>query len=196
MSKILIKKSTVPGKVPIDQDLDVGELAVNTADAVLYTKHNDNIIKRITATPIVHEHHADDMNDGVLNIDRIPNLDASKVISGVFDIARIPPAALERLHIVADQTARFALTTANVQNGDTVKQADTNTMYFVIDDTNLDSETGYEIYTASAAVTYGTTAGTACEGNDSRLDADRTRKTTIDVNEPSGGSSGDIWMQF
>lgn len=40
--KILIKKSTVAGKVPTAYQLDIGELAVNTADALLYTKHSDN----------------------------------------------------------------------------------------------------------------------------------------------------------
>lgn len=45
--KILIKKSTVAGKVPVAADLDVGELAVNTADPALYTKHSDGTIKKL-----------------------------------------------------------------------------------------------------------------------------------------------------
>ena len=32
-------------------------------------------------------------------------------IDGVIDISHIPPVALERLVVVADETARFALTT-------------------------------------------------------------------------------------
>ena len=33
------------GKVPLATDLDIGELAVNTADKKLYTKHSDgNVI--------------------------------------------------------------------------------------------------------------------------------------------------------
>ena len=42
MPKVITKKSTVAGKVPLYSDLDIGELAVNTADKKLYTKHNDN----------------------------------------------------------------------------------------------------------------------------------------------------------
>lgn len=38
--------------------------------------------------------------------------DAAAITSGVFDLARIPAAALERLVLVADQTARYALTVA------------------------------------------------------------------------------------
>src|ERR1035437_2226158 len=77
----------------------------------------------------------------------VATLDANALIP----VTQIPPAALERLVIVADQTARYALTTATVQNGDTVKQTDTNVMYFVIDDTNLGNSAGYAIYTAGTA---------------------------------------------
>lgn len=78
----------------------------------------------------------------------IPSLDAAKITTGTFDIARLPAGAVSKLVIVADQTARFALTTTEVQNGDSVKQTDTDTMYYVVDDTNLDNSTGYEVYTA------------------------------------------------
>ena len=77
----------------------------------------------------------------------VASLDANSLIP----VNQIPPAALERLVIVADQTARFALTTATVQNGDTVLQTDTSLMYFVKDDTNLGNAGGYAIYSAGAA---------------------------------------------
>lgn len=38
-NKIILKKSSVVGKVPLATDLDVGELAVNLADAKLYSKN-------------------------------------------------------------------------------------------------------------------------------------------------------------
>jgi len=81
----------------------------------------------------------------------VQNIDAGNISSGTINIARLPAGALERLVIVADQTARYALTTAQVQNGDTVKQTDTGIMYFIVDDTKLNSAAGYEIYTAGAA---------------------------------------------
>lgn len=37
-NKIILKRSSVAGKVPLSTDLDVGELSVNLADALLYTK--------------------------------------------------------------------------------------------------------------------------------------------------------------
>ncbi len=77
--------------------------------------------------------------------------DASTITSGVFDVARIPQVALSKLVTVPDAAARFALTTAQVQNGDTVLQVSPdNNMYYVVDDTNLNNASGYQLYTAFA----------------------------------------------
>lgn len=80
----------------------------------------------------------------------ITEVEADK-ITGTINITNLPQGALERCVVVADDEARFKLTTANVQVGDTVKVTDTNTMYFVKDDTKLSSEEGYEVYTAGSA---------------------------------------------
>lgn len=45
---IKLKRSAVPGKVPLPGDLDDGELALNTADAKLYLKKSDNTIAEIS----------------------------------------------------------------------------------------------------------------------------------------------------
>lgn len=81
----------------------------------------------------------------------ITGLDAGKITSGTIDIARLPQGALERCIVVADDTARFALKTTSVQIGDTVKVTGTGKMYFVVDDSKLNSEDGYEVYTAGSA---------------------------------------------
>lgn len=82
---------------------------------------------------------------------KISTIDASWITRGTINIDRLPHGALERCVVVADQAARFALTTAQVQSGDTVKQNDTGVMYFVVDDTQLNVAAGYEEYTAGAA---------------------------------------------
>ena len=79
------------------------------------------------------------------------NLDASKLTSGTVDIERLPQGALERLIKVANEAARYALTIAEVQLGDTVQQLDTGIMYVVTDTDHLDSAAGYTEYTAGTA---------------------------------------------
>lgn len=68
--------------------------------------------------------------------------------STIVPLANIPPAALERITVVADDAARLKLTTSTVQTGDTVKVIATKKMYFVKDDSKLNSEAGYEEYVA------------------------------------------------
>lgn len=81
----------------------------------------------------------------------ITGLDASKVTSGVLDLARIPQGALERLVIVSNQAAMLALTSADVQTGDTVQCADTSIMYRVIDETALGTMGAFVEYRAGRA---------------------------------------------
>lgn len=81
----------------------------------------------------------------------ITDIDASKIKSGTIDIDRLPKGAIERMVYVKDDAARFALTTNTTQNGDTVKVTSTKKMFYVIDDTKLSSEAGYESYTAESA---------------------------------------------
>ena len=81
----------------------------------------------------------------------ITSLDASKITSGTISIDRLPQGALDRLIKVVDDTARFKLTTKDVQLGDSVKVTSTKKMYIVVDETKLSSEDGYEPYTADSA---------------------------------------------
>lgn len=104
----------------------------------------------ITAGTIINSITKDEKGH-IIGIKTANGLDASKITSGTINIERLPKGALERLVIVANQPARFALTTADVQEGDTVKQSDTGVMYFVINSTKLDNEAGYSVYTVGAA---------------------------------------------
>lgn len=49
-ARIKPKKSSVAGEVPSAVDLEVAEIAVNTADGKLFVKHTDNTIKEISGT--------------------------------------------------------------------------------------------------------------------------------------------------
>lgn len=80
----------------------------------------------------------------------IESLSADK-ITGTIGIDHLPKGALERLVPVANDEARFKLTTDDVQLGDTVKVENTGLMYYVVDETKLAEEAGYSVYTAGAA---------------------------------------------
>ena len=56
MARLITKKSTVAAKVPLATDLEIGELAVNTADAKIYTKHSDGNVVGMKAEPLAHTH--------------------------------------------------------------------------------------------------------------------------------------------
>jgi len=47
MSKIILKKSSVAGKVPLSTDLDYGELALNYTDEKIYFKNASNVVKEL-----------------------------------------------------------------------------------------------------------------------------------------------------
>lgn len=70
---------------------------------------------------------------------------------GLIPLSELPPVVFEHMVEVIDDTARFALTTSDVQNGDYVYVDSSNVMYFVIDDTKLDMEAGYKPVAASIA---------------------------------------------
>jgi hypothetical protein len=81
-------------------------------------------------------------------------LDAAAITTGVFDIARIPASALERVYVYAGgattpETA--GLTLANVQNGDVVKMNSTGLMYVVTNDAALSSAGSFEAFNAGVA---------------------------------------------
>ena len=80
----------------------------------------------------------------------VTSLDATK-LNGIVPIANLPAGALERLVPVEDQAARFALTSSEVQLGDTVQQLDTGVMYLVVNTAELDNAAGYKEYTAGSA---------------------------------------------
>jgi len=82
--------------------------------------------------------------------DDITSIDGSK-ITGTVPISAIPAGALERLVEVASIDAMYALTTDDVQLGDTVQIGEGGPMYKVIDVTNLGNSKGYKVYTAGAA---------------------------------------------
>jgi hypothetical protein len=130
-------------------DIDLTKYALKTDNAPTATKLR--AARTIALSGAVTGSVSSDFGDNVTISTTLANFDASKIASGTISIDRLPKAALERLVVVADDTARFALTTATAQSGDTVKVASTGKMYLIKDESKLSSEDGYEPYMASQA---------------------------------------------
>lgn len=130
-------------------DIDLSKYALKTDNAPTATKLQ--AARTIVLSGAVSGSVSSDFGGNVTISTTLSNFDASKITSGTIDIDRLPKAALERMVVVADDTARFKLTTATAQVGDTVKVTATNKMYLVKDDSKLNTEDGYEPYTASSA---------------------------------------------
>lgn len=130
-------------------DIDLSKYALKTDNAPTATKLQ--AARTIALSGAVTGSVSSDFGDNVTISTTLANFDASKIASGTISIDRLPKAALERLVVVANDTARFALTTATAQSGDTVKVTSTGKMYLIKDESKLNSEDGYEPYTASQA---------------------------------------------
>lgn len=130
-------------------DIDLSKYALKTDNAPTATKLQ--AARTIVLSGAVSGSVSSDFGSNVTISTTLSNFDASKITSGTIDIDRLPKAALERLIVVTDDTARFALTTATAQSGDTVKVTSTGKMYLIKDESKLSSEDGYEPYTASSA---------------------------------------------
>lgn len=131
---------------------DAGKLAADiTGDAATVGGHAADYF----ATAEAHAALAGRMDTAEGEIDQLQTdikaIDAAWITTGTISIDRLPHGALERCVVVADDAARFALTSAQVQQGDTVKVTGTGLMYFVVDDTKLGESAGYEVYTAGTA---------------------------------------------
>lgn len=142
----------IQGDVKLSDDVDINldaETGMTAATPAAVGKALQNItIKNgeaaVSAPGVLDE-------QGNLTI-TLSQLDGSTVTTGMLPLSVIPQGALERLIHVADEESRFLLTTDQVQNGDTVQQDDTQVMYIVVDDTQLNSSKGYVEYIAGTAV--------------------------------------------
>lgn len=130
-------------------DIDLTKYALKTDNAPTATKLQ--AARTIALSGAIAGSVSSDFGSNVTISTTLANFDASKIASGTISIDRLPKAALERLIVVANDTARFALTTATAQSGDTVKVTSTGKMYLIKDESKLNSEDGYEPYTASQA---------------------------------------------
>lgn len=136
-----ILKVTAAGKLDTSITGDAATVEGHAAAYFATKEEHDALAGRVdTAETDIDQLQAD-----------IKAIDGAWITKGTIPLERLPHGALERCVVVKDEDARLALTTDDVQNGDTVKVTATNKMYFVVDETKLTEEAGYEVYTAGTA---------------------------------------------
>ena len=96
---------------------------------------------------------------------------------------------------VANQAARFALTTADVQTGDYVLQSDNGILYEVTDDAELDSSAGY---TALATVTSSQISDASAAGRALLTAANAAAQAALLAVTPynAGNLTGDVTLSL
>lgn len=139
-------KSEIDTKVAIE--IFTQELAKKlgkTENAVTATKLLNSIL--INLAGAISGSVQVDGSENVTIQTTLNGIHADKITEGIISVDRLPKSAFSEFLSVANSTARLALTKTQVQNGDTVKEADTGRMYLVIDDSKLNQEAGYQEYT-------------------------------------------------
>ncbi len=79
---------------------------------------------------------------------------------------------------------------AGIQTGAQVNRAISNSV------TSTSSSTSASSYAAKIAYDRGTTALNEANTKEDALSADRKRKITISTSSPSGGTDGDVWLEY
>ena len=132
----------------------------------------------------------------------IDSLDASKITSGTLSadrlpdipIEKLPAGALERLFIVASQSAAVSLVTGGeAQDGDTVQiTEENNQMYFVVNDKATTFATIFKEYTAGSATSVPWSGVTGAPTklsqftNDSGFTTNKGTVTSVAMSVPTG----------
>lgn len=196
LSKTETAAQTVAGPVTFSNDVAGNKFTANIAGqdngvaGFIGNASSANKLNQEATINIINGTKADgSSNTYSINFDgsktttfNIGQLDAKSLVDMV-PLSSIPKAALERVVNVADETARFALTTNDVQLGDTVFQNDTGVMYLVVDDTKLNSADGYQEYKAGSAVT-AMTLGKDTIGKVTDTDGDHYQVWYLDQGQP------------
>ena len=134
-----------------------------------------------------HTHGAGDINSGVLNADRIPVLDGTKLGTGSVGTAQLGAAVvtaekLAALAVLAQHIANGAVTTQKLAEGAVTAEkiaALAITAALIADKTITAAKLADDIpYTKFG------------------LSAEQVRKITFGTAEPSGGSDGDVYIRY
>lgn len=129
------------GKLDVDVTGDAAKLGGQLPAYYTAKSDHDTLAGRVTT------------NEGDITALKkdIKAIDASWITTGTIAIDRLPATVIERMYVADNAEALKTLTTKQVQNGDTVKLADTKKMYYVIADDNLGTEAYMNAFTEYTA---------------------------------------------
>lgn len=144
----------VQGK-PTDLVHETAVSAEATAGMIVKRDENGKIAGTVANAETLGNHAADYFAVAETTTAEIEGLKTCEIqasrVKGVLSIDNIPPAAVERLTVVADEAAMLALTVSDIQLGDTVKTSDNGKMFFVKDVAKLGTLEAFEEYTVGSA---------------------------------------------
>lgn len=147
------KRSSTAGKVPLATDLQVGELAINTTDAILYTKTDSGAVISLNQSYTKAESDARYVPQGILPITRIGDLSTSNlpIVAGTgfnFTVtADIPVLLGGRFSKI--EAGSYAI--ANIDNGSTTNPASKTINVYV---TFASGDSSFAFYTTNQAEAY------------------------------------------
>lgn len=200
-----LKRSAVASKVPTTGDLQLGELALNTYDGKLYTKKDNG-----TAS-IVEIGGGGGVSDGdkgditVSGSGATWTLDPSGVTAGTYNnsATAITPLTIDAKGRVTATGAGVTVTPAfsSITSkpttlsgyGITDAASSTHTHGNISNAGAIGTTSGLPIVTTTSGVlttgSFGTTAGTFCQGNDSRLSDTRANPNAVTFNNGGAGAA-------
>lgn len=140
---------------PTDLVHETAVSAEATAGMIVKRDENGKIAGTVANAETLGNHAADYFAVAETTTAEIDGLKTCEIqasrVKGVLSIDNIPAAAVERLTVVADETAMLALTVSDIQLGDTVKTSDNGKMFFVKDVAKLGTLEAFEEYTVGSA---------------------------------------------
>ena len=113
MSKIILKRSSEPNKIPLVSDLVFGELALNYADGILYYKDTDNA---------VHTINGSGNSDRLINGDKIVTLGSNGSLTFPTQPTNARTGNAEALLFNKDNTQKAIGTQSGTESNPTVER--------------------------------------------------------------------------
>ena len=188
LSKTEEKSQTVNGPVTFDGIVTASHTINGNANSATKIQNKRKITIKTSDQP--NGQVSQDFDGQADILFNITSIDAAAVV-GTLPLKVIPQGAIEKLIHVDNKAQRFTLTKEKVQNGDSVLQDDTQVMYIVVDDDNLNNDTGYTEYKAGTALKAlnATTADSAVEAKTATTANQVQHAVTFNITDNNGAQT-------